>query len=43
MVIYLFEFVDYYNVKELDIYSIWKFLIKEKEIEKLRKIIKGDD
>jgi hypothetical protein len=43
MATYSSELADHYNAKEPDIHSTWKSLTKEKEIEKLRKIIKGDD
>ena len=43
MASYSSELAKYYDVKEPDIDSTWKSLTKEKEIEKLRKIIQGDD
>ncbi|NER06851.1 MAG: hypothetical protein F6K17_31860 [Okeania sp. SIO3C4] len=42
MATYSSELANYYNAKEPDIDITWKSLTKEKEIEKLRKIIKGE-
>jgi hypothetical protein len=40
---YSSELAKHYDAEEPDIDSTWKSLTKEQEIEKLRKIIKGDD
>ncbi|NEP79153.1 MAG: hypothetical protein F6K39_13865 [Okeania sp. SIO3B3] len=42
MATYSSELANHYNAKEPDIDITWKSLTKEKEIEKLRKIIKGE-
>lgn len=43
MATYSSELAEYYDAEEPDINSSWKSLTKEKEIEKLRKIIQGDE
>lgn len=43
MATYSSELAEYYDAEEPDIDSTWKSLTKEGEIEKLRKIIQGDE